>query len=193
MRRWHVQPGWRKMRDSVACVRGYPMFKSLSMLVFCLLLALAARYAWHTVPTMPDIVAVHFVADGSANGFTTRDNYLKITLLLNCGLPLFMTLVINVLARLGEGASQRLARGGQVLSAEAQAAKLDFLTAHAARLGCIMLLFLSAVHRLVMQANTLSPPHLDSTALMHLMLAFFAGLALWVAMLVRRYGGKNIT
>jgi uncharacterized membrane protein len=164
------------------------MFKSLSTLIFCLLLVLAARYVWHTVPTMPDIVAVHFVADGSANGFTTRDNYLKITLLLNCGLPLFMTLLISTLARVGEGASQRLARGGQAMSPEAQAAKLEFLTAHAARLGCVMLLFLSAVHRLVMQANTLSPPQLDSTALLHTMLALFAGLALWVGMLMRRFG-----
>jgi hypothetical protein len=153
------------------------MQRGQTPLLFLLFLACAAAFVWLTSQSLPDVVASHFGAAGAADGFMTRDFYLRFMLAFAVGLPLLI-FVVPYFALGRSGARINLPNREYWLAPERRAETVAFLRAHAVGFAVTLAVFLCYVHWLVVRANAVQPPHLSAPALI-------AGLAVFLlAMLV---------
>ena len=158
----------------------------LPAVLLVLLLAACACFILVTSGALPERVASHFDGAGTANGAMTREGYRNFMLLFALGLPLLMIALIAWLPRLMPNQTNILNRG-YWLAPERRAATFAVLSAYALWLGCLLTIFMGAIHWLLLRANAVNPPRLENTAFLLLLAAFAAVLALWIVMLVRRF------
>ncbi|HEX4328413.1 MAG TPA: hypothetical protein VH105_16445 [Burkholderiales bacterium] len=160
----------------------------LPVLVFVILLLATAAYFFSGSGLMPERVAVHFAADGSANGFMTREGYRQFLLEFGLGVPLGTALIVAVLPALIP-TRVNLPYKNYWMAPERRAQSLAFLSGHGFWLGCLLLLLMSGVHRLVVAANAgdAAAQHLDNGGFAWVMGLFGIGIALWAATLMLRF------
>jgi len=157
------------------------------LLVFAALLVATAAYFFSGTGVMPDRVAVHFAADGSANGFMTREGYRQFLIEFGLGVPLITALIVAVLPALIPG-RVNLPNKDYWMAPERRAQSLAFLSGHGFWLGCLLLLLMSGVHRLVVAANTAeAAQRLDNGSFAWMMVLFGAGMVAWAATLMLRF------
>jgi len=150
------------------------------------LVAGAAAFVWLTSHSLPDAVASHFAANGTANGAMSRGAYVGVMLAVVIGLPTLLALVSHF--GLGvPGARINLPNRDYWLAPERRAETVTYLRRHLARFSSALLVFLCYVHWLVVRANENRPPHL-SASWMNVGLAGFALFAiLWTQVIVRHF------
>jgi len=61
------------------------------------------------------------------------------------------------------------------------------LASHACWLGCLLVVFLTAIHFLTVEANAVTPARLSESALIGVMVGFAIGILLWVLALWARF------
>lgn len=151
-----------------------------------MLVAGATAFVWLTSLSLPDAVASHFAADGSANGSMSRAAYVGVMLAVVIGLPTLLTLVSHV--GLGApGARINLPNRDYWLAPERRAETVSYLRLQLARFSSALLVFLCYVHWLVVRANAIRPPRLSSSW-MNTALAGLAVFAIvWTGLIVRRF------
>lgn len=145
--------------------------------------------AWHidaTVALLPDSVATHFSGGGRPNGWMTREGYRVFMLLFVTALPLFMVAMAGWLPRLFPHATN-IPNRHYWMAPERRAIALNFLTAHACWLGCLMVAFILGIHVLLLRANHSVPVQLPERAFFTVLGGFAVGLAVWIVVLVRRF------
>jgi len=156
---------------------------------FALLVAGAAAFIWLTSRSMPDVVASHFAADGSANGSMSRGAYVGLMLAVVVGLPTLLTVV----SHFGLGAPRariNLPNRDYWLAPERRAETLSHLRAQLARFSAVLLAFLCYVHWLVVRANGIRPPRLSPPWINAGLVGFALFAIVWTRMLLRRFRSR---
>jgi uncharacterized membrane protein len=154
--------------------------------LFILLLVVGATLLVVTVDQLPPQIASHFGAGGAANGWMSRHVYLLFALALGIGLPLLVVLTMGVLPRLMPGAINLPNRDYWLAPANREST-LAYLGAHAGWLGCLLVVFMVAIHFLLIGANATQPPQLPLRPFLTLMAAFLVGMGVWAITLTRHF------
>jgi uncharacterized membrane protein len=166
------------------------MSSRLGTIAFLLLLVVLAVFVWRTSQALPPIVASHFSASGAANGFMPRGIYTVLVMALVVGAPLLLALVPAAAA--GKGArSLNIPHRDYWLAPERREATVACIRTHGRWFAAAVALFLTYAHWLVVRANALPPPVLSTAGIASGLVVFFLALAVWLAVLFRRFGRRT--
>ncbi len=157
----------------------------LSWISFGVVIAFALVWVSTTVPQLPEHVATHFDAFGDPDSSMSRGDYLMFMLPFSVGLPLLVVAVMSVVFR--RARRFNLPHRDYWLAPQRIAHTRAFLVAHAVWFGSILTGFLCYVHQLIIDANSVSPPHLSNAAALRGLTAMFIALAVWIVTLVVRF------
>ncbi len=158
----------------------------LPRLLFVLVLVVAPAVIYATSGVLPDPVASHFGSGGSANGWMPRYGYLWFISLFVIVMPV---LVVAITGYTPQDWRRRSLFGMRALSAgevKANPATDAWRRTHAYWLGIAMVVFLSAVHLFVVDANLRRPAQLAEPAFLVSLGVFAAVVILWSLALTRR-------
>lgn len=157
------------------------------MRVFVLFLAAAEVFIWLTSAALPSNMASHFGAGGAANGFMSRGAYVGVMLGVTLIAPLLVALsgqLVNVLpTRL-----INLPHREYWLAPQRRAATIASLSRLSVYFASALVVFLCFVHWLVVRANEAPVPRLEPVPMFVGLGLFLAGTAVWLIVLVRRFG-----
>lgn len=162
------------------------MKRSATSLPFLLSLAVAALFVWQTSRGLPPVVATHFGAGGEANGFMSRNFYLRFMLAFVVLLPWLVNFAFErILA--SPNARINLPNRDHWLADGQRQQTIEFLLRHMRFFGVMLAAFLCVVHWLVVSANTVSPPVLDNVRFGAGLGAYLLVLVVWIVVLRRRF------
>jgi uncharacterized membrane protein len=170
--------------NAILCVTVPPPRRSL--LPALLVTAAALVYVWLSSGALPDVVASHFRGDGAANGYMLRASYLRFTLVLITAL----TVIFAILPGLILGGPERRLRVPNAdywLAPERRAETVAYLREHLGRLCPLLVVFLCAVHALVVRANESVPPRLPARWFFGAMALLLLALVLWMRAFMVRF------
>jgi len=159
----------------------------LPILVFVGLLAAAGFVVAIEATDLPDIVAVHFDAAGHANGFAPRAAAREFMLAFTLGTPLFVVLVTALLPRALPASMVNIPNRDYWLAPERSRESLAYLGEHGVWFACILLVFLTAVAHLLVEANLTQPPLFPTRLLIAALLMLFAAIGAWALGMFRRF------
>jgi uncharacterized membrane protein len=155
-------------------------------IIFIAFLALGMAFVWSTSSELPPVVASHFGASGSADGFTPRSSYVGIMLVLLGAVALLIGFLPFVLTRQG-GAGLNLPNRQYWLAPERREETFRFLRLHGLVFASLFVAFFAYVHWLVVQANQLTPPLLSTSAIITALVVFFTGVAALLGAVYARF------
>jgi len=162
------------------------MHKSVTGIVFLLILAGAALFVFQTGGTLPDMVATHFGPTGAVNGSMPRSLYVDGMLIFVVVLPLGLNLLVGRVLRLPDSRIN-IPHREYWLAPERRAAMIEQLSNHMRFFGVMLAAFLCYVHWRVVLANRLTPPMLDNTKFAYGLATFMAALVTWIVVLRRSF------
>lgn len=157
---------------------GYPEYRLMSntrlpsSVFFLLLLAGAAEYLYYA-PRLPEMVASHFGAAGSVNGWQTK----MVVFSMELGIIVLATVIAFGVPRMIEAlpvSMINLPHKEFWLGPERRDETLSYLRVWTRWFGCALLAFLLFVMGLVFRANLQTPPRLDMAAFMPALFGFIA-------------------
>ena len=154
----------------------------------CLGLAIAAASAFvlATVEGLPDPVATHFGGSGTPDAWMSRRVYASALLFFVSVFPLLLAAAIGGVPRLVPGLVS-LPNRDYWLSPERRRASLEYLTAHACWLGCLITLTAAAIHGTILDAHREDPVRLDNGVVLTIVVVFLLTEVGWIALLWRRF------
>lgn len=156
-----------------------------SRLVFIALLAAAGLAILVSARSMAPQVASHFDAAGVANGFVTRGSYLALLLAVAIGFPLVLSLVQAAMT--SRATTLRIPDAAYWLAPARRDATIAAINAQMMRFGLLLCAFMLYTHRLVMRANTMTPPRLESTSFVAGLVVFLMLVGIWMFGFFRRF------
>jgi uncharacterized membrane protein len=158
--------------------------RASSLVTLICLMVFSITFVIYTSYYLPGTVATHFNFNNEPDGWMTRDRYVLLILML----------VVSVPTIIGIGPlSQKyphlinIPNGDYWLAPERLDESLDFLVAHAYRLGRLLMVLMTALHYLVLLANRTEPPILPESWFMAISAGFIFALIMWVIALYRRF------
>jgi hypothetical protein len=151
------------------------------LLVFC-----AAVFIWLTSQNLPPLVAAHFDSAGRVNAYMPRGHYIALLLGVAVVVPLFLVAVPRR-ALSKPGARINLPNGDYWLAPERREETVYFLARQTSVFAWLVVLFLCYVQWLVVRANALTPPSLNSEALVSGLVVFLVCTFSWVVRLMARF------
>ena len=156
-------------------------------MLFGLCIVVAPIVVWTTSAQLPARVASHFGRGGYANGFMSHDAYLLFMLAMTTLLPLVVVACMGLIPRL---ATSRLSLRYREhwLAPERRAATLATLATWGCAFGIVLIVFLTSIHFLTLEANMRTPARLDEGGFFTVLVAFLVMLGLWIAFLALRFG-----
>ncbi len=158
---------------------------TIARLLFGLTVIVTPIVAWVTGSALPERVATHFGHGGYANGWMSRDGYVALIVALTSVVPL---LVAGVTAFMPGLTLARLAakRRDYWLAPERRAASVEALRTYGCVMGIVIALFIAGMHALTVQANSRTPPQLDESAALGLVIVLMIlGVAFAGALMLR--------
>jgi len=158
----------------------------VSILIFVLIEIVVAAFIVATTGQLPDRVASHFGAGNLPNGWMTRDGYLAFMLAFAVLLPAIVVAGVGIVPLLSPRRIN-IPNRAYWLAPERRGATLATLAARACWLGALIAIFLAGVHYAILEANATTPPRLPADLFWTLLIAFAAGLALWIGTLYLRF------
>jgi uncharacterized membrane protein len=155
--------------------------------VFVLLLLTAAYAAWiaHGTAQLPDRVAIHFGADGRANGWAHRTQAAQIfeTLVIVPVILLALALVMRVMPT----GAFNLPHRDYWLAPERRKETVAAISGQLIWMDCLLVAFLAGIYQLTIEANRLAPPHLPMNLFLALVIGFILATILWTILFLRRF------
>ena len=154
--------------------------------VFFVFVAAGAAFVGWTSGSLPQVVASHFVAAGTANGFMPRGPFVASMLAL-------VVLVPTLLGSLGWLAARvppafvNLPNKQHWLAPERRAATLASLGRFGVWAGYATLAMLCTLHWFVVQANERRPPHLEPAPLTGLVAFYLVALVIGTVAVLGRF------
>lgn len=155
---------------------------TLTHVIFVAALLIASVFVYVTSRHLPDQVASHFGASGLANSFMTRSGYTTFMLCFVVGLPLVMAISMSGIFRCA-GTAMNIPNRDYWLADIRRDSTIAFLVDYAVRLSIGLTVFLCFMHKLVVDANTRTPPALDNSAIFGALAVFLIAVTLWVVRL----------
>jgi hypothetical protein len=151
-----------------------------------LLIACGAVFIWLTSQNLPPLVASHFDSAGHVNAYMPRDSYIALFLGIAVVVPLFLVIVPRH-AFSKPGVRINLPNRDYWLAPERREETVRFLARQTSVFAWLVMLFLCYVQWLVVRANALTPPSLNSGALMSGLVVFLVCTFSWIVRLVARF------
>lgn len=139
-----------------------------------------------TSDRLPARVASHFDLAGHANGYRPRDDYLILMLLLTFGVPLLVVALNIVLPRVAPGLLRIPARD-YWLAPDRRNETCESIATSGFVIACAVTVFMIALHLLVVEANSRTPPRVDNAMLWTLVCVLIVGGAAWQLFRWRRF------
>jgi hypothetical protein len=138
-----------------------------------------------TVPALPQRMAIHFNADGAADGWASRTTHA----LFIAGLPLFITALFVGIAFLTPRFPKlvNLPRRDYWLAPERVRFTAALLLRWLLWLACLMTIFFGALHWIVLLANQTQPAKLSMSQMLPLVIGFLIGCMIWTTSLIMRF------
>jgi uncharacterized membrane protein len=156
-------------------------------LLFGLSVVVAPIVVWTTSAQLPARVASHFAKGGYANGFMGHDAYVLFMLAMTTLLPLVVVACIGLVPRVATS-SLSLRYREHWLAPQRRAETMATLATWGCAFGVLLVLFLTGIHFLTLEANARTPPRLDEGAFFAVLVAFLVLLAAWIGFMVIRFG-----
>jgi tRNA A-37 threonylcarbamoyl transferase component Bud32 len=156
----------------------YPVFGVLYLAGVALLLG--------SSDALPERVATHFGFNGQPDGWMSRRAYLA----FEYGFPALIAGLfagLSALVRMLPAWCINIPRKDYWLAPERRALTGRLLRNRMGWLLCLLTLFFAGLHVLTVQANRAVPPQLPMGGLLLLVIAFFVGLMIWMALLLMRF------
>jgi uncharacterized membrane protein len=160
--------------------------RKFSWILFGLLLVASVAFLTTTTPQLPLRVASHFGGDNLANGWMTRDGYLRFMLGLGVLLPVVLAALTALLPRMAAG-FVNLPNRDYWMAPARRAETLSRLSSHGAWFGSLMCGFFMALHWILLKANAAVPPQLPQPEFWIVLGAFVLAIAAWIARLAKRF------
>ena len=155
---------------------------TVSWTVFGILLLLAALFINQTVGGLPVSVAVHFDEAGFGTSFMDSSRYRVTILLFSVILPI---LLVALMTRAYAKATVfKLPNGDYWLAPQRIARTRSFLVAHGIWFGSLLVVLMSFVHWLVLEANRRQPPQLSNEWLFLGLLVLLGCMIVWIGTLM---------
>ncbi len=159
--------------------------KSL-LALFATFLAIATFFSFNSSANLSEKVAIHFAADGTADDWTSREQYRVFILLALISLPSLLVGVMAGLPRLTDGRGQ-IPNCEYWFSGERRQATEDFLLRHSCWLGCMTVAVIYGIHIFILRANATTPPRLEYDHFIAMISLYLIGLGWWMGLLLRRF------
>jgi hypothetical protein len=163
--------------------------RSSAMPLLLLVLIGTASFVLFSGQSLPPVVASHFAAGGSADGFTPRNEYLGLMTAISVGIPLLLALCNGVL-RFVPPSMVNLPNRDYWLAPERKEETYAFLRNHGIYLSVLIALFLCFVHWLVLQANALVPPQLSFWLFIPGLVSLLFAVGIWIAILFAHFSRR---
>jgi uncharacterized membrane protein len=161
----------------------------LARLLFVLLLVVGAILIGATTSQLPAQIASHFGADGTPNGWMSRDGYRLFMLAFAVVLP--AVVVLGLTFRPGCSAKQlKIPNRDYWLEPVRRDATQRYIATLACWLGSLLVAFIAAIHLLLIEANATQPPHLPRQLFITLLVLFLVALATWIATMALHFRNK---
>ena len=157
-----------------------------SLVIFVSLLVVFSLLTLNSIGDLPDKIAVHFDANGAADGWTSRETYRVFALLALSGLPLLLVWIMGGLPRLTKGRGQ-IPDYEYWFAGDRQQLTQNFLLQHACWLGTLTVAVIYGMHLSIMRANSISPPSLAMDRLLTMIFIYLFGLVWWMAAFLRHF------
>lgn len=162
------------------------MRKNLVPLVMLVLLTVGyAVLVWLDASQLPERVAIHFGIGGRANGWADRHQAVLFSEILTIVPVIFLALAL--LMRVFPAGAFNLPHRDYWLAPERRAETVAAISSQLMWMGCLMVLFLSGVYWLTIEANRLTPPHLPMQSFLVLLISFLAATGIWMVLFLRRF------
>ena len=159
---------------------------ALPRLLFALALVVAPAMIWGTSAQLPATVASHFGGGGPPNGWMSHDGYLAFMLGLVTLLPLVVVAAVGWMPSVAPSRIQ-LPNRDHWLAPQQRAQTLAALRTYACWLGILLIVFMTALHMLLIEANAATPPRLPEAPFLTMLAAFVVALAFWILTLLLRF------
>jgi hypothetical protein len=152
-----------------------------------LLLSAAAAAAYFAASTalLPDSVAVRFDAAGVASSFMARGGYRSFIWAMGVALPLLLVGAMST--AYSRARDLRLPHREYWMAPARVAGTRAYLMAHACWFGVLLILLMSFVHHLIVDANRHQPPQLANQTLLIGIVALLGAMTLWIGTLIVKF------
>jgi len=158
----------------------------LPKLIFLVMLALGLLQWAHVYPQLPDVMAAHFTANGTANGYQPKQAFFTLMLLV-VGLSAFVAFVTPRILANKPPERINLPNKTYWLSPEHREETIRYFHAQMAWFGCAILFVLLYGTSLAINANLSLTRHFDSTSMLCVMIGFSLFSLLWCILFVRHF------
>jgi uncharacterized membrane protein len=148
-----------------------------ALLLFCVLLGIFIAVLLGTSSLLPERVATHFDAAGNPNGWMTRNGAIIVMGVVGLLLPLFIVST-GWLLRILPTSLINLPHKEYWLAPEHREETSRWLTQFFVWVGCLLVVFLTALHLMVVAANRSPAPRLSSVGIYSAMAVFISLIAL---------------
>jgi uncharacterized membrane protein len=155
--------------------------------VLLLVLVVAAGFIWLTSGDLPPVVASHFGSGGAANGFMGKGTYTAFMLAMVVAVPALIGFS-GQLVRVVPIQLVNLPNKQYWLAPQRRAATLESVSSIGVPFALALVVFLSFVHWLVVQANAVQPAKLSEGSLFVGLAVLGVAMVLWLVVFFRRFG-----
>lgn len=160
-----------------------PLRTSLIVLVL-LYVGFLCFWAW-SATQLPERIATHFNLSGQPDGWMSRSADQGLTLLLSVFFPSFVV-VLSFISRYVPGITN-IPNRDYWLAPERRKQTSNYLVRHSIWFACLAILFVTGIQYSTLQANKQSPPQLSTSMIFLVAGPFLAGVAVWMAVLLRHF------
>lgn len=149
--------------------------------VIVALVHVTTTYLW-----MPDQVAQHFTGSGEASGLVSRGSYVLLSMLLLFGMTLIMVLSLTLIPRKFPRLVN-IPNQAYWFEAPRRDATISSLQRFCLGIALIVQALILGMHGLLIQANQLTPPRLDSIGFTVAISLFGLAMVVWIIVLWKRF------
>jgi hypothetical protein len=146
----------------------------------------AILFALNGMRELPERVAIHFAANGIADGWTSRENYCIFVLFFLVAVPSALVWLMAGLPRLTHGRGQ-IPNCEYWFAQERRYATESFLMSHACWLGLMTVAVAFGMHILILRANAIAPPVLAIDRFITMIILYLCGLVWWLVAFLRHF------
>jgi hypothetical protein len=150
------------------------------LMIFALLLVLAAAQWAQRSPQLPALIAVHFQGRGLASGWMPREMFLYLQVALFAFIAL-MSFGVPKLVGAVPMSLINLPNKEYWFAPERRASTVRYFAGQFAWLGCAMVTLFIAVDDLIFRATLSTPQVLDNRHFLLVLAIFLGFMALWIA------------
>lgn len=140
-----------------------------------------------TAGGLPDRVATHFNGSGQPDGWMTRANHVRFSLIFGFAVPFIAPLLCALLGRTSTGAGINIPHRDYWLAQERRSQTMSYLVRTALWYSVLMVLFFTAIHFSILDANRRRPPHLETSHVLLIAGGFLIATVLWAWRLINHF------